>query len=119
MPCPVRAKCTKAANSPLSLTIQPQAAYEALQAARQRQKAETFREQRVARAGVEGTVSQGVAVADLRRARYVCMAKTRLQHIVTALGMNVLRLGAWWAKAAHFRTRVSPFGKLALAPAPT
>lgn len=119
MPCPVRARCTKAANSPRSLTIQRQAAYEALQAARRRQKEETFREQYAARAGVEGTVSQGVAVADLRRARYVGLAKTRLQHIFTALGMNMLRLGAWWAEAPPARTRVSPFGKLAPTAAPT
>lgn len=55
---------------------------------------------------------------DDERARYVGLAKTRLQHIFTALGMNVLRLGAWWAETPHAQTRVSSFSKLAPAAAP-
>jgi transposase len=110
--CLVRAKCTKSATSARSLTIQPQAGYEALRAARQRQKEEAFWQQYAKRSGVEGTVSQGVAIADLRRARYIGLAKTRLQHILTALGMNILRLGAWWAKIPKAHTRISPFTRL-------
>ena len=111
--CPVRAQCTKSATSPRALTIQTQAAYEALHAARQRQKEETFWQQYAARAGVEGTMSQGIAVADLRRARYIGLAKTHLQHLFTALGMNILRLGEWWADRSRARTRTSSFAKLA------
>ena len=111
--CSVRAQCTKSATSPRALTIQTQAAYEALHAARQRQKEDSFWQRYAARAGVEGTVSQGIAVADLRRARYIGLAKTHLQHLFTALGMNILRLGEWWANRPSARTRTSPFAKLA------
>jgi transposase len=115
--CPVRAKCTKAATTSRHITIQPQAAFEALRAARQRQKEELFWQQYARRAGVEGTLSQAVAIADLRRARYLGLAKTHLQHLATALGMNILRLGAWWADKTQAQTRVSPFAKLAPAKA--
>lgn len=111
--CLVRTKCTKSTISTRHLTIQPQAAYEALREARQRQKEESFWQQYAKRAGVEGTISQGVAIADLRRARYIGQAKTSLQHILTALGMNILRLGAWWADRPLAYTRTSPFARLA------
>jgi transposase len=114
--CEVRSSCTKAVNTPRSLSIQAQSAYQALRAARQRQKEEDFQQQYAKRAGVEGAVSQGVAMADLRRARYIGLAKTRLQHILTALGMNLLRLGAWWAERPPAQTRTSPFARLASAP---
>jgi transposase len=113
--CPVRAQCTQAATQPRTLTIRAQAAYEALQAARQRQATEIFKEQYAARAGIEGTISQGVRVGDLRRARYVGQAKTHLQHVLTAAGLNVLRLGAWLAEPSRAPTRRAPFAALAAA----
>jgi transposase len=113
--CPVRAKGTRSAALSRTLTIQPQAGYEALRAARQRQKEQGFWQTYAKRAGMEGTVSQGIAIADLRRARYIGLAKTCLQHTLTALGMNILRLGAWWAELPQARTRVSSFARLASA----
>jgi transposase len=112
--CPVRALCTKSATSPRALTIQTQDAFEALRAARQRQQEEVFRQQYAARAGVERTVSQAIAAADMRQARYIGLAKTHLQHRLTALGINILRLGAWWADRPYVQTRSAPFAKLAL-----
>jgi hypothetical protein len=48
-----------------------------------------------------------VGIPDLRRARYIGLAKTRLQHLLTATGLNVLRLGAWWADRQLARSRTS------------
>ena len=110
--CLVRVKCTKSATSARSLTIQPQAGYEALRAARQRQKEAVFWQQYAKRAGVEGTISQSITMADLRHARYIGLAKTHLQHILTALGMNILRLGAWWSEVPKAQTRSCPFSSL-------
>jgi transposase len=31
----------------------------------------------------------------MRRSRFIGLAKTHLQHICVALGVNVLRVGAW------------------------
>lgn len=113
--CPVRAQCTQAASGPRTLMIRDREQYEALQAARQRQTTEAFKQHYAARAGVEGTISQAVRVADLRRARYVGLAKTRLQHLLTATGLNVLRLGAWLDDRPRAGTRRSPFAALAAA----
>ena len=113
--CPVRARCTQSATQPRTLMIRAQPAYEALQAARQRQTTQAFADQYAARAGIEGTLSQGVRVGDLRRARYVGQAKTHLQHVLTAAGVNVLRLDAWLAETPRAPTRRSHFAALAAA----
>lgn len=111
--CPARERCTRSPTRPRVLIVHHQPAFEALQAARQRQQTEEFAQQYAKRAGMEGTFSQGNAVADLRRSRYIGRAKTHLQHLFIALGMNLLRLGAWWADVPHARTRTSPFARLA------
>lgn len=63
--------------------------------------------------GVEGTISQGVRECGLRRSRYVGMAKTHLQHVITAVAMNVVRLLAWFAGVPKAQTRLSAFARLA------
>ena len=73
--CPVRAHCVSSAR-PRALAIRPQAAYEARQEARARQHTALFEEQYAKRAGVEGTIAQGVRLGDLRRSRYRGLAKT-------------------------------------------
>jgi transposase len=84
-----------------------------LQAARKRQHKETFQQEYAPRAGIEGTVSQAVGIPDLRRVRYIGLAKTRLQHLLTATGLNLLRWSAWWADRQLACTRTSPFARLA------
>jgi transposase len=110
--CPARALCTRATTVPRTLTLQPQAEHEAIQAARQRQETPEFATQYLRRAGIEGTLSQGVRVCGLRAARYRGLAKTHLQHVATAAGLNVLRLGAWWRHTPPARTRRSRFAAL-------
>jgi len=111
--CPVRAKCTQSATLPRALTISPRPAFAALQAARQRQQEEASWAQYARRAGIEGTMAQGNARADLRRARFIGLAKTNLQHLCTALGLDVLRLGAWLADVKPHTTRRSAVALLA------
>jgi transposase len=112
--CPSRAACTSSAAGPREITIQPRAQYEALQARRQHQTTPAFQAEYRARAGVEGTLAQGLRVSGLRRARYVGLAKTHLQHVLTAAALNVRRLGAWWDDRPFAPTRAAAF--LALAP---
>lgn len=111
--CAKRAQCTQSAAHPRMLTIRPHAQHEALQAARQRQTTEEFKGKYAKRAGVEGTISQAVRTADLRRARYIGVAKTHLQNLVTAAALNLLRVAVWLAERPHARTRLSPFAALA------
>jgi len=110
--CPVRAQCVSSAR-PRALAIRPQAAYEALREARARQHTALFKEQYAKRAGVEGTIAQGVRLGDLRRSRYRGLAKTRLLHFVLAAGLNLRRLAAWLAERPLAQTRTSAFARLA------
>jgi transposase len=112
-PCPVRARCTRAKSRPRSLTLQPQEEYDAIQAARQRQASPEFAGQYACRAGIEGTLSQGVRAFGLRRARYRGLAKTRVQDVATAAAVDVTRLTAWLDGVPPAKTRCSHFAALA------
>lgn len=112
-PCPARARCTHAKSQPRALTLQPRAAHEAIQAARQRQQPAEFATDDARRAGVEGTRSQGVRAFGLRQARYRSMAKTHLQHMATATAINRRRLADWRNGIVPAPTRCSHFAALA------
>ena len=107
--CCDRASCTRAASGPRVLKLRPQAQYEALQAARVRQETEAFKRCYQRRAGIEGTISQGVHGFDLRYARYRGLAKTALQHVFVALALNLARLVAWWDERPKAQTRLSRY----------
>jgi transposase len=108
----VRPLCTHARSEPRELTFRLQAEYEALQAARQRQTTPEWKEQYHQRAGIEGTLSQGIRSLGLRRARYIGLAKTRLQHVLTAAAINLTRLYAWLTDIPLAPTRTSHFATL-------
>ena len=65
------------------------------------------------RAGIEGTLSQGVRAFDMRRSRYIGLAKTGLQQVCTAVAMNVSRIVRWQAGVPRAKTRVTRFAALA------
>lgn len=117
-PCPARTLCTKRKDGGArGLSFLPKARHELLQQARKRQQTDPFWELYRLRAGVESTFSQGVRTYDLRRSRYIGLAKTHLQHIATAAAMNLARLAAWLTDAPKASTRHSRFAALALNPA--
>jgi transposase len=95
-----------------TLTIRPQPQYQALQAARQREATETFQAEYARRAGIEGTISRGTRSTRLRRTRYIGLRRVHLGHILTAAGLNVLRLGEWFLETARAKTRLTPFARL-------
>ena len=111
--CPARTACLGNARGPRSLLVHERAHYQALHAARQRQKTDIFKEQYADRAGIEGTISQGVRVSDLRRSRYIGYLKTRLMHFLLAAALNFLRVAAWLGEVPQARTRTSAFARLA------
>ncbi len=110
--CPVRQRCVSP-DRERALAIRPRPLYEALHDARRRQHTPGFRARYHARAGIEGTFSQGVSIGDLRRTRYIGPAKTRLSHLCIATARNVHRVAAWLAERPHAQTRVSAFARLA------
>ena len=64
------------------------------------------------RAGVEGTLSQGVRGFGLRRCRSIGLAKARLQHVATAAAINIDRISDWVGGVPRAATRTSPFVRL-------
>lgn len=108
--CGSKAHCTRSAYRQLKLL--PQAEYEALQAARHRQTQAEFKTGYKQRAGIEGTISQGTRSTDLRRSRYVGLAKTHFQNIVIAAAINLKRAIAWLDGAIRAQTRRSHFAAL-------
>jgi transposase len=90
--CSVRTLCTHSEKYPRQLRLQPQENYQALQQARKRQETQTFKDLYAKRAGVEGTLSQAIRVTDLRQARYIGLAKTHLQNVLSAAAINLARL---------------------------
>ena len=115
--CPQRAQCVSTSRS-RALTIRDRAAYEAVALARQRQRTEAFKQAYARRAGIEGTLSQGVRLGDLRRSRYIGLPKVQLLHLLIATALNLVRTpAAWLAETPLARTRTPPFVALGKAAA--
>jgi transposase len=111
--CPSRPSCTRAKNLPRTLTLQPKEEHEAIQLARGRQQTEEFTSVYSQRAGVEGTISQGVRSFGLRQARYRGLERTHLQELATAAAINVGRIADWLNGVPAAATRRSRLAALA------
>ena len=111
--CLARPLCTQAQQQGRQLRLPPQDQYEALTAARAWYASEEGIERSQQRAGVEGTLSQGVRAFGLRRTRYRGLPKTHVQHIATAAAINIDRIVAWLDERPRAQTRTSRFAALA------
>lgn len=109
--CPHRQACVRSKKRWVrrTLTIRTHAAYDALQAARAREKTAAYKREAMKRAGIEGTISQAVRRCGIRRSRYIGLPKTHQQHVLMATALNVVRLGEWLAGTPHAKTRIAPF----------
>ncbi len=112
--CPVRERCTTA-TSGRQVSFIPEPAFRALQAARDREQTDEFKETYKKRASVEDTISQAVGVLGMRRTRYRGLDKVHLQHLMTAAAMNLMRVLDWLSGKERSTTRVSAFARLAMA----
>jgi transposase len=110
--CGQRSLCTRAKAGPRHLTLRPAADHQAIQDGRLRQQSASWQACYRRRAGIEGTLSQGVRAFGLRSARYLGLAKVRLQHVLTAIAVNLVRLVAWLGGVPHATTRTSRFAAL-------
>jgi len=112
-PCPVRAACTRAKHRGRRLGLPPRAEAEAVADARAWYASAEGKAQYAQRAGIEGTLSQGVRAFGLRRTRYGGVAKTHVQHVAIAAAINVDRIVAWLDERPRATTRISRFAALA------
>src|SRR5919204_6164009 len=111
--CPARALCTRAQQQGRRVGLPPQDQYEALRAAQTWYGSEEGKQGYKRRAGVEGTLSQGVRAFGLRCARYRGLEKTHLQHVAIAAAINIDRIVAWLDERPRAQTRTSRFAALA------
>ncbi|WP_079195160.1 IS1182 family transposase [Streptomyces sp. CB02400] len=112
-PCPVVRDCVPNFRAKgRAITLRPQQAHRELQQARTLQQTDEWKERYKVRAGIEGTISQGVHSCDLRRSRYRGLAKTSLQHQLTGAAINLARINAHIIQMPRARTRVSHFAAL-------
>ena len=109
-PCPVRAQCTRMKRR--AIKLRADAPYHALQAARARDSQADWPLLYNQRAGIEGTLSQGVRGFGMRRSRYVGLAKTHLQHVFIAAAMNLSRIVNWLNEVPLAQTRQAAFERL-------
>ena len=105
--------CSRPQETGRSLHLPSQKCFEALQAARVWYASEDGRQRYQCRAGVEGTLSQGVRAFGLRRTRFRGLAKTHLQHVAIAAAINIDRSVAWLDERPRAKTHTSRFAALA------
>jgi hypothetical protein len=75
--CPVASQCTRSTPPRSTITIRPQAQHEALLAGRRREQTEGYATEYARRAGVEGTMAQGVRSQECAsRATWGCRKRT-------------------------------------------
>jgi transposase len=111
-PCASRPRCTRAKQEPRIIGLQTREYHETLQTMRRRQTTDEFRKAYAARAGIESTHAQAIRRSGLRRNRYRGLAKTHLQHVLTAAAINLLRIAAWASGMPIAETRCSRFAAL-------
>ena len=112
-PCAARERCTRGTQQARRLHLAPRAQVEAQAEARAWAASPEGQQQYARRAGVEGTLSQGVRAFGLRRSRYRGLQKTHLQHVATAAAINIDRIVAWLEERPCAKTRTSRFAALA------
>jgi transposase len=109
--CPVKQLCTKGQQRGLQLHLQYQ--HQALHTARAFLDSDAGQAAYQKRAGIEGTLSQGIRLCDMRCTRYRGLRKTSLQQVATAVGLNLSRAFAWFEDFPRAKTRTSQYAALA------
>ena len=112
--CPVRDRCTRSTRSGRQLSLRPREVHEAVVNARAGQTTSQWKARYNIRAGVEGTMRQATHITGIRRARYLGLDKTRLEHHAAAAAINLIRLDAWWTGRPLDRTRTTHLQRLDL-----
>lgn len=114
--CPLRQRCTSVnldtslRGRSLEFMIGPQG--HALRKRRAEQESEAWKTGYRKRAGVEGTIAQATGRIGMRRCKYRGEAKTRLQHLLGAAAMNLIRIDAWQHNKRPETTRTTHLARL-------
>ena len=115
--CEVKKTCTKSQKGERTLTVSPREIHEATQQRRAEQGGKPFQEVYAQRAGIEGTISEGVRAHGMRRSRYKGQEKTHFQMVSVASAINLSRIHEMLTReeaglASRRKRAVSPFARL-------
>ena len=105
--CPAKPRCTSATRTGRQLSLRPRHVHEAVEQARAEQSSDQWQHDYKIRAGVEGTMRQATHVTGIRRARYLGLPKTSLEHNLAAAAINLIRYDAWLTDKPMDRTRTT------------
>lgn len=109
--CESQDLCTKSPEG-REIFLLPKEQQLALYQRKAEQNTSEFKKKYALRAGVEGTISQAVSRCDIRQSRYIGLAKTHLQMVLSAVAINLVRLAQWFFQIPKSKTRLSSFAKL-------
>ena len=112
-PCPDRSRCTRSETNARHVTFRPRREHEAQQRIRADQSTTDWRERYSLRCGIESLIHQASRMADVHHARYRGKPKTFLQHTLTAMALNLVRLDAWLTEVATTGSWTSRLARLA------
>ncbi|WP_438484838.1 transposase [Streptomyces sp. S186] len=110
--CEGRLRCTGNVDGKgRHITLLPQPIQEIQTQARAEQKTKAWQQRYALRSGCEATVSETVRAHSLRHCRYRGIAKTHVQHVLTAAGTDIIRL-AQHPQEGHRTTPTTHFQRL-------
>ncbi|WP_406364796.1 IS1182 family transposase [Streptomyces sp. NBC_01546] len=91
-PCPARAQCTTTADSARTVGFPPRELRDLQLRVRAEQQTPEWKTRYAVRSGVEGTVNEFAHGHGMRRCRYRGQGKGHIQHVLTAIAVNIERL---------------------------
>jgi transposase len=91
-PCPARAACTTSGDGKRTVGFPPRELYELQVRNRADQQDPAWHKRYAVRSGIEGTVCELAHGHGMRHCRYRGQPKAHLQHVLTAIAVNIERL---------------------------
>ncbi|WP_405593185.1 IS1182 family transposase [Streptomyces sp. NBC_01190] len=94
-PCPARTQCTTTADSARNVGFPPRELRDLQLRVRAEQQTPDWKTRYAVRSGVEGTINELAHGHAMRHCRYRGQPKAHLQHVLTAIAVNIERLSRW------------------------
>ncbi|MGP3690892.1 transposase [Streptomyces sp. IBSNAI002] len=91
-PCPARTQCTTTADNARTVGFPPRELRDLQLRIRTEQQTPEWKTRYAVRSGVEGTVNEFAHGHGMRRCRYRGQGKAHIQHVLTAIAVNIERL---------------------------
>ncbi|MES4886213.1 transposase [Streptomyces sp. NPDC000349] len=91
-PCLARTQCTTTADSARTVGFPPRELRDLQLRVRTEQQTPEWKARYASRSGVEGTVNEFAHGHGMRRCRYRGQRKAHIQHVLTAIAVNIERL---------------------------